>query len=556
MQDRFSLAEQPPSYVPHCATWKGANCGGTWVGILNNLDYIQGMNFDAIWMSPIVAQLPQMTPDGRAYAGYWQQNLYSINTNYGTAEELQELIAAMHSRGMFIMMDVVVNHMAYDSHVEDIDYSVLIPFNDTKYYHPYCEMDYSGENATALEQCWLGGSYVPLADLRTEDDQVREMFGTWIEQMVSNYSVDGLRIDAGVNVEPEFFTSFVERAGVFATAEVYIANATTACQWEKTAGSILNYPIYWPLTSAFQADGSIGDLVDMIQTQKSVCHDPTTFGTFSENQDVPRFANHTSDLALAQNVATFVLMSDGIPIIYQGQEQHFSGGTNPYTNREPLWESGLNVFAPIYAQIATLNTLRHHIIKISPDFTSSSTHVIYQDAHAMVMRKGVDGQQALTVLTNEGSTTFTGDSTLYLDSHGFPSGTQLTEVLTCAVYTVNATGWLNVPMSQGQPRIMYPTTSMTNSSLCDSGGQMFNGADTVTATTYTTTIAGTMTVVQATATLPVVAAVQTPSASSRTLQHSSGASTSPAIPTRIVIPAVLVAVVLAGGIGSLLSVVP
>lgn len=32
-------------------------CGGTWKGITSQLDYIQGMGFDAIWISPVVDNL-------------------------------------------------------------------------------------------------------------------------------------------------------------------------------------------------------------------------------------------------------------------------------------------------------------------------------------------------------------------------------------------------------------------------------------------------------------------------------------------------------------------
>ena len=58
------------------------------------------MGFDAIWISPITYQLQGNTPDGSAYHGYWQQNLYEVNSNFGTPADLQALSAALHSRGM------------------------------------------------------------------------------------------------------------------------------------------------------------------------------------------------------------------------------------------------------------------------------------------------------------------------------------------------------------------------------------------------------------------------------------------------------------------------
>lgn len=282
MTDRFAPADDYSSTLPTCDPLLGPYCGGTWRGIMDNLDYIQGMNFDAVWISPVVANLPQLTIDGQSYAGYWQQDLYSLNDKFGTQDDLLALIEAIHSRGMFFMMDIVVNHMGFSGAVPSIDYSILNPFNDPKYYHNYCEMDYSAKNVTSLEECWLGSWYVPLADLRTEDQVVQEMFGEWIEQMVSNYSIDGLRLDGGANVEPGFFSSFVEKAGVFATAEVYLSNDTTACAWQDTVGSIINYPIYWPLTAAFQSGGNFSDLTQMIGSVQSTCKDTTLLGTFSE----------------------------------------------------------------------------------------------------------------------------------------------------------------------------------------------------------------------------------------------------------------------------------
>ena len=109
------------------------------------------------------------------------------------------------------------------------------------------------------------------------------MFGEWIHQMVQNYSIDGLRIDTSINVEPEFFPAFVEASGVFATGEVMMGDDSVACEWENTIGSILNYPIYYTLIRAFQdTDGSVGDLVETMESNRKNCKDPTLLGSFSE----------------------------------------------------------------------------------------------------------------------------------------------------------------------------------------------------------------------------------------------------------------------------------
>ena len=50
-------------------------CGGTWKGIQNQLDYIAGMGFDAIWISPIVKNT-----EG-SYHGYHLTDLDSLNSH-------------------------------------------------------------------------------------------------------------------------------------------------------------------------------------------------------------------------------------------------------------------------------------------------------------------------------------------------------------------------------------------------------------------------------------------------------------------------------------------
>jgi alpha-amylase len=52
--DRFAL---PNGNIGACDAKMGRYCGGNWRGIINKLDYIQGMGFDAIWISPVSANI-------------------------------------------------------------------------------------------------------------------------------------------------------------------------------------------------------------------------------------------------------------------------------------------------------------------------------------------------------------------------------------------------------------------------------------------------------------------------------------------------------------------
>lgn len=351
--------------------------------------------------------------------------------------------------------------------------AVIRPFNHERYYHDYCEID-QPNNLTQNQICWMGDISVSLADLRTETKQVRNILGEWISETVSNYSIDGLRIDAAFHVEPDFFTGFMSSAGVFGTGEVMRGEAALACEWEETIGSVLNYPVYYPLIRAFQTpSGSFQDLTTAIRAAQSQCSDPSALGSFSENHDVPRFAQYTQDLAQAMNVLAFTFMADGIPIVYQGQEHHLAGAASPHYNRSPLWGTQFDTDTPLYEHITRLNALRSHLASHddSDDFFTDLNSIIHQSDHVLAMRKG----RALTVLTNSGADTYAYTVELGFPAHRFQPGTRLTEIVSCVSRTVDGTGGLEVPMDSGEPRVLFPTEELRGSGLCGLGGSRVVG---------------------------------------------------------------------------------
>jgi alpha-amylase len=82
--------------------------------------------------------------------------------------------------------------------------------------------------------------------------------------------------------------------------------------------------------------------------------------------------SYTSDYSQAKNVISFLFLSDGIPIVYSGQEQHYSGGSDP-ANREAIWLSAYSTSSELYQWIATTNRIRK--LAISADSSYITTKV-------------------------------------------------------------------------------------------------------------------------------------------------------------------------------------
>jgi alpha-amylase len=86
------------------------------------------MGFDAIWISPVVDNI-----DG-GYHGYWAANWEEINSNFGSAQDLKNLVNECHKRGIWVMVDVVANHVGPIGE----NYSRIYPFNRNDHYHTRC----------------------------------------------------------------------------------------------------------------------------------------------------------------------------------------------------------------------------------------------------------------------------------------------------------------------------------------------------------------------------------------------------------------------------------
>jgi oligo-1,6-glucosidase len=77
-------------------------------GIINRLDHLEDLGIDVVWLSPVYAS-PQ---DDN---GYDISDYYAVDPTFGTLQDLDELIAELHARGMKLVMDLVVNHTS-DEH--------------------------------------------------------------------------------------------------------------------------------------------------------------------------------------------------------------------------------------------------------------------------------------------------------------------------------------------------------------------------------------------------------------------------------------------------------
>lgn len=191
------------------------------------------------------------------------------------------------------------------------------------------------------------------------------------------------------------------------------------------------------------------------------CQDTTLLGTFTENQDQPRFASYTNDTAILKNALTFNMLSDGIPIVYYGAEQAFHGNGDP-TNREALWLSGYNQSAPLYQTLKAINTARNAVANLtgsydywSPYWTWKSK-VILTKPGFLAIRKGYD-KSIVSIVTNQG-TGSPDQGPFAVGDTNFLGGDTLIEVLGCTSQVAQQYGVMTVAVKNGEPQVCFESS--------------------------------------------------------------------------------------------------
>jgi glycosidase len=81
--------------------------GGNLKGILRRLNYIKGLGANAIWLSPVFKNRQEQAD---TYHGYGIQDFLAIDPRFGTLEDLQKLVKEAHARGLYVILDIILNH--------------------------------------------------------------------------------------------------------------------------------------------------------------------------------------------------------------------------------------------------------------------------------------------------------------------------------------------------------------------------------------------------------------------------------------------------------------
>ncbi|MBD2328092.1 alpha-amylase family glycosyl hydrolase [Alkalinema sp. FACHB-956] len=106
-----SLADRGNAITNETAAshWREAGTkyvGGTLKGLASKIGYLQRLGVTALWISPIFKQVRFQ----ETYHGYGIQNFLEVEPHFGTREDLQEVVQLAHAHGIYVILDIILNH--------------------------------------------------------------------------------------------------------------------------------------------------------------------------------------------------------------------------------------------------------------------------------------------------------------------------------------------------------------------------------------------------------------------------------------------------------------
>lgn len=331
---------------------------------------------DVLWLAPIAQNAP------RDY-GYAVTDYLRVRPDYGTREDLAELVEQAHEHGMRVVLDFVPNHTS-DRHRYFEEGQQL---GERSHYWSFYAREPNGSATHYFD--W---AHLPNLDYGNAEVSrwMREAARRWIEDM----GVDGFRLDVAWGIEqraPAFFDALVADLRAVDPRAILFAEGSARDPFWHAHGFDGAYdwtdaPGQWSWNDVFGAE----DVADRLDA--AVVASPAHTLRFLENNDTgPRFVTRHG-VGAARVASAALLALPGIPLLFTGQER--GAEYEPYMRGDPLEHADPHGLREHHrAWIA----LRHRLAALRSD-AYARLATTPSDARVLAFQRGEGADVALVVL--------------------------------------------------------------------------------------------------------------------------------------------------------------
>lgn len=376
--------------------------GGDFAGLNQKLDYLKDLGVNTIWITPIVENITEDQHDNETdtatygYHGYWASDFTKLNKHLGTEQQFKALLDAAHSKGMKIMVDVVLNHAGYGT--EDYFNRILTDADGNS-----ISMIRDSSNTISGDDKYDSLSDLP--DFVTENKAVTDQLVAWQTEWMSKYNIDYYRVDTVKHVETTTWAAF-KNSLTKVNPDFKMIGEYSGAGYANNAGELGTGTMDALLDFDFNdfaqnfVTGNISSVENSLQKRNNAINNTSVMGSFlsSHDEDTLQYKlvneskiSEEEAYNLMKVAATLQITAKGQPVLYYGEEIGQGGANNwPYqTNRRDFdWTE-------LEKQKADSNSIYNHY-KTMLAIRNAYTDVFARGNRSTVAVSDADGYEVIS----------------------------------------------------------------------------------------------------------------------------------------------------------------
>jgi len=342
--------------------------GGDIQGVIDKLDHLQSLHINVIWLMPIY-------PVGTVNAinsPYCIKDYKAVAAEYGNLTKMRELTTAAHERGMAVIIDWVANHTAWDH-----------PWINA---HP--EWYTQDANGTIIHPA--GTNWTDVADLNYDNHDMRAAMLDAMKFWVLEANVDGFRCDHADGVPFDFWQNTIDSLNSTPNRNlIWLAEGERADHFDAGFHMAYSWDFYTSLDNVFNGT-SAAALVTTNATEYAAMPAGKRLLRFTTNHD--ETAWNATPMALFNGVngalaaSSIAIFTNGVPLIYTGQEVGSTVNTPFFSNSTIAWSANPSMKAAYQSMLSFYSS--------SPAARSGAL-TTYASTNVFCIKKSLNGEEVL-----------------------------------------------------------------------------------------------------------------------------------------------------------------
>lgn len=357
------------------------------------IDHIKEIGCTALYIGPLFESVGH---------GYETTDYKKLDSRLGTNEDLKNFVAACHEKGIKVIFDGVFNHTGRDFFAfKDIQQNR----EHSRYLNWYCNVNFGGNNeyndGFSYEN-W--GGYNLLVKLNQRNPEVQNYICDVIRFWVSEFDVDGIRLDAADVLDFDFMRA-LRRTAAEVKEDFWLMGEVIHGDYSRwvngeTLHSVTNYALHKALYSGHNDHNyfEIAHTVKYLQNMGNL-----DLYNFVDNHDVERIYTKLSNKAHFAPVHVLLYTLPGVPSIYYGSEFGIEGKKEKFSDDSLRPALNIEDYAdavqknPCTALIAALGKVRQH----TPALSYGSYAELQLTNRQFAFARDLDGVRVIVTVNND-----------------------------------------------------------------------------------------------------------------------------------------------------------